>query len=631
MRDSTLPDKVAGAEPEIESYSLADFQSGTAPYDYVYQFHDDGFRLQQELDAMEKIAKAVGYRGFKKTYQEYVKNISILTNIAPDGCTQFTGQELDLQCGRWRADDTGVYLQKDNGSTEYACTHPIAPVERLVNVDTGIVKTKLAFRRGSGGWRYVVRDRKTLASNAAILDLADDDIAVTSENSRLLVRYLHDVDSLNYDDIPTRMSVSRMGWIDQSADLAFSPYIEDLVFDGESNFKRIYESIKTHGEYESWIFTARAARLMSLPARVMLAASFASVLIKPVGVLPFFTHVWGGTEAGKTVGLMLATSVWACPDKGNYWQTFDSTEVGLERTVGFLNSLPVCLDELQTQADRKSFDKTLYKLTEGAGRTRGSRTGGIQHTEYWSCVFITTGEMPITGALSGGGAVNRVIEVECKDKLFTNPREIAQKVQLNYGFAGMDFIAGLQKSGGVEAAKGLYQKYYSKLAELKDITDKQIGAAALLLTADFLATQWIFEDGQELTVEDIKPLLKTKKEVSTQDRAYEFLMDYFTQNKNKFCGESDDREVWGKYEDGTFKVLPSVFDRACADNGISGKALKSWMRDNDLLDIGKGFTKSVWINGMTKACICIRQKELPEDMLGENPLDDEEIHLIPND
>ena len=260
MRDSTLPDKVAGAEPEIESYSLADFQSGTEPYDYVYQFHDDGFRLQQELDAMEKIAKAVGYRGFKKTYQEYVKSISILTNIAPDGCTQFTGQELNLQCGRWRADNTGVYLQKDNGSTEYACTHPIAPVERLVNVDTGIVKTKLAFRRGSGGWRYVVRDRKTLASNTAILDLADDDIAVTSENSRLLVRYLHDVDSLNYDDIPTRMSVSRMGWIDQSADLAFSPYIEDLVFDGESNFKRIYESIKTHGEYESWIFTDQQER-----------------------------------------------------------------------------------------------------------------------------------------------------------------------------------------------------------------------------------------------------------------------------------------------------------------------------------------------------------------------------------
>ena len=151
------------------------------------------------------------------------------------------------------------------------------------------------------------------------------------------------------------------------------------------------------------------------------------------------------------------------------------------------------------------------------------------------------------------------------------------------------------------------------------------------MTADSLATQWIFEDGQELTVEDIKPLLKTKKEVSTQDRAYEFLMDYFTQNKNKFCGESDDREVWGKYDNGIFCVLSTVFDGICADNNISGKALKSWMRDNNLLNISRGFTMAVRINGISKACICIRQKELPEDMLGENPLDDEEIHLIPDD
>ena len=73
MRDSTLPDKVAGAEPEIESYSLADFQSGTEPYDYVYQFHDDGFRLQQELDAMEKIAKPSGIADSKKPIRNTLK------------------------------------------------------------------------------------------------------------------------------------------------------------------------------------------------------------------------------------------------------------------------------------------------------------------------------------------------------------------------------------------------------------------------------------------------------------------------------------------------------------------------------------------------------------------------------
>ena len=47
--------------------------------------------------------------------------------------------------------------------------------------------------------------------------------------------------------------------------------------------------------------------------RLFLAASFASVVLEPCGLLPFFLHAWGGTETGKTVGLMIAASVWACP------------------------------------------------------------------------------------------------------------------------------------------------------------------------------------------------------------------------------------------------------------------------------------------------------------------------------
>lgn len=609
-------DNVAGAEPEeIEPYTREDFQNTTKPYEYIYQFRDNRFRLNQELDKMDRIARKVGYRNFKSTYKEYDKNISSLDKVIPDGFTQFSEQPLELCCGKWYADDTGVYYGKKD-VLEYACTHPILPVERLINIDTRVVKMKIGFRRGGGAWKYLICDRKTLSSNTSILALADSDIAVTSENSRLLVRYLHDVESLNYDLIPTKMSTSHMGWTEQSSELAFSPYIEDLTFDGDSNFGKIYDNICTHGSYESWFAAAIAARKMSLPARVMLAASFASVLVKLVSVLPFFVHVWGGTEAGKTVGLMLATSVWACPEKGKYWQTFDSTDVGLERLAGFLNSLPLCVDELQTQSDRKSFDKTLYKLTEGAGRTRGSRTGGIQSTERWALTIISTGEMPITGALSGGGAVNRVIDVECKGKLFTNPREIVIQLQENYGFAGKKFIENLRQPGMNMAVKEMYTRCYDELAALDNITDKQIGAAALLLTADRLATLWIFEDGKELHAEDLKPLLKTKDEVSSQKRAYEFLMDYFVQNKNKFCGDSAEHEVWGKYSEGVFAVLPGVFNRICSDNHISAEALKSWMREQDLLDIGKGFTKSVWVNGMTKACICIRQMELQT----ENPI-----------
>ena len=77
---------------------------------------------------------------------------------------------------------------------------------------------------------------------------------------------------------------------------------------------------------------------------------------------------------------MLAASVWANPAIGEYIHTFDSTDVGQEVSAGFVNSMPLILDELQIQKDRKDFDKIVYRLCEGVGRVRGARTGGLQKT-----------------------------------------------------------------------------------------------------------------------------------------------------------------------------------------------------------------------------------------------------------
>ena len=40
-----------------------------------------------------------------------------------------------------------------------------------------------------------------------------------------------------YEEIPEQKSVSRMGWVGQHG---FSPYVDDLAFDGENNFKHIF-------------------------------------------------------------------------------------------------------------------------------------------------------------------------------------------------------------------------------------------------------------------------------------------------------------------------------------------------------------------------------------------------------
>ena len=230
--------------------------------------------------------------------------------------------------------------------------------------------------------------------------------------------------------------------------------------------------------------------------------------------------------------------------------------------------------------------------------------------------------MPITSASSGGGAVNRIIEVECTERLFENPREVVAVIKKNYGFVGKQFVEKLQEEGSLEHAEALFKGYYQILSE-NDTTEKQAMAAAMVLTADRLATDWIFKDGRELTPDEIKTFLQTKASVSVNQRGYEYLCEYVVQNANHFCGESQDIEVWGKIDDGQVFIVRREFDRICLDGGFNSKALLSWLRDNNKIELpAKGFTKPKRINKIPCNCVVM--------WLGSSDIESEKEVLIPD-
>lgn len=273
-----------------------------------------------------------------------------------------------------------------NGSKEeVACCHPILPVERLVNIDTGVEKLKISYSKGKK-WRDVIADKRTLASANSIVSLADMGVAVNSENARSLVQYISDVENLNYDRIPERKSVGRLGHIEGEG---FSPYVDGLIFDGDANYRTMFQAISSHGSFDEWQKTARECRNMSVTARIMLSAAFASVLIQPLGLLPFFVHLWGvDSGTGKTVALMLAASVWGDPQIGRYIQTFNSTMVGQEKMAAFLNSIPFLIDELQLARDGRGKSQfNVYALAQGVGRTRGNKPAGVDAPPTWGAAF----------------------------------------------------------------------------------------------------------------------------------------------------------------------------------------------------------------------------------------------------
>ena len=422
-------------------YTKEDFNT-PAPYEAILAISNP-FEREVTTNKLAEYAKLVGIgaSGFKKMLKAYIDSKSISgRTVYVDNVTCFTGQALELDAGEWQAGDWGI-SRRANNSEEIACPHPIMPLERLVNIDTGVEKLKLAFNKGDKRWREIIIEKNVLASNQKILALADLGVSVTSETSRALVKYISDLENINYDLIPERKSVSRLGYIDHEG---FSPYVDGLIFDGDANFRHIFNAVQGHGKRSEWLSLARNIRQGNVMARIVLAASFASVLVKPCGSLPFFVHLWGGESGtGKTVALMLAASVWGSPEMGRYIQTFNSTVVGREKLAAFLNHLPLCVDELQLARDARGrvvFD--VYALAEGVGRTRGTRTGGVDQTPTWANCILTTGETPITGIGSGAGAINRVIEIECRstDKIIEDGHTVSGVVKKHYGFAGREFV-----------------------------------------------------------------------------------------------------------------------------------------------------------------------------------------------
>ena len=608
----------------IKYFSKQEFNT-EEPYLLLWEIRDDGWRYMQTLNTLEDNAKNVGFNNFKAMVKAFFSQRSERgsTGGVINNSTDFKNQPAELFTGDWLANDTGIMKRNPKQGMDIACVHPIMPIQRLVNIEDGTVRLKIAFRRDGKSWQTFVANKSQLYSAREIKKLADKDISVSDKNASHLVAYLQEVEDLNHDLIPEKQSVNHLGW---TRDGDFSPYVDNLEFDGVDNFRRIFESVHAKGEFSSWVAIAKKVRRASVVARIALASSFASVLVKAIGKLNFIVHFWGRSGTGKTIALLLAASVWADPnDDGNYMQTFNGTAVGLEMQAGFINNLPLILDEFQLVKDKKSFEYSVYLLTEGIGKTRGSKSGGLQSTATWRNCTITSGEMPITHESIGGGAINRIIEIECKENLFSNPMEVLDVIQSNYGHAGKIFIELLDGPDSRKEAKEIYEQFYQSIKE--GITEKQAMAAALILTADYLATKWIFCDGMALGPKDVKPYLKSIDSVDTGKRGYEYVYGFCVENAGRFKEDAD--VCYGKMSKEELVIIGKSFNQICNDGGYSPDAVIGWLEKEGMLIKGNDGKrkKPVRINGHNIRCVCIdirekkqtgwlydfRQEELPFD------------------
>ncbi len=520
-----------------------------------------------------------------------------------DNYTNFTGPHDRMYCGAWIADDRGIFAQNSGRVDEVACYHPILPVERLRNLETGEEQIKLAYKRNNQ-WQDIVVPKTMITSANKIVALSGRGISVTSENAKLLVKYLADVENGNDDYIDVQYSTSKLGWINDQ----FIPYDTDIIFDGDNRFKQAFESVSEHGSFDVWLRHVRELRASGrMEVKFLLAASFSSVLVQVLGGLPFFVDLWGETEGGKTVSLMVAASVWANPDESRYIGDFKTTDVALEAKADMLNHLPMFLDDTSKTSARirDNFEGIVYDLCSGKGKSRSNKELGINRENRWRNVMICNGERPLSSYVNQGGAINRILEVECGEKIYQDPQKTAETVKKNYGHAGKEFVEIIKELGEDEIRS--IQKEFQKQLLDTDKMQKQSISLSIVLTADKIATDYIFKDGQYISVEEAKKVLIDRNELSDNERCYHFIQDKVAMNGHRFDAMTS-CEKWGIVENGYAIFYNSAFDQICKDGGFSKKSFLSWAAKKGIIqqDSKGNHTKQKKIDGKNSRCVFLQ-------------------------
>ena len=606
----------------VDKLSVDSFQTRT--------MYEELLSIESELDrqvaatSLRNRAKQLGIaQEFDKAYQAALREFAKYQKMELANSNMFRGDcwtnfplldvegEGQLKCGDWIADKDGVRLHTDKG-LEIVCPHQIYISKILKNAETGKYKVELVFKV-RGKIQKVCTDRETIATKNKILKLANDGVQVTSETAKDLVKYLADLESLNEDRVREYISTSKLGWIDGvdangNKEKQFLPHMSDVIFDSELNFKSLFDSITIHGDVTAWYDCIRKIRAKRQPeVLINLAASFASVLVEPVGTLPFIVSLWGGTGIGKSVILKICASVWADPSEGKYISDPKATYTAMEARLNVLNNLPMMMDDMaqvKNQYDDGDFSQLIYRWCSGKGRERSNPELGLNKLTSWKNCTITNGERSMVDESTQGGAINRVIDIEASGDVLFNGRSgrtTVNVIENNYGFAGEDFIRTILAIGFPEVNRinsEFYEKIKTKAAELGvEKEEKQVVPMALILTADYLIEKYLFVDGVTIDMDQALGYLRNKGDVSEDKRAYEYLMNAIAENSYRFAGpdniksitDNDDDQVWGfvMKDEKHMAINGNRFDKIIKEGGFQPRSFLSWCKRVGIIECDK--------------------------------------------
>ena len=592
----------------------------------IIQVFEEESQIERQILLNALVDKAKEYKATREM-QSLIKAFKTEIIKATTGknelcrMTDFGRPEGEMLCGGWIANQESIWIPTLIGE-KTACFHPILPIARLKNMQTNTEKIMISFKR-DGYWHDITVDKAVTVSASKILKLADYGVMVTSETAKALVQYLVELES--YNELPLHHSTSKFGWMGTE----FIPFDQNVVFDDESKFKELSNSLIECGSYAVWMDLIKKLRQNKehYETQIYMSAAFASVLVKPLNLLPFITNIWGKTGAGKTVALMVACSIYADPSEGRYITDSYSTQNAFEIRLDVENHLPLLMDDLSKVRDKlgDNFTDLIYLLCSGRGKDRSNIDLGLNKVKTWQNTILTNMERPLANETMRGGAINRILDFQMKPgHIFSNGNAVVETIKDNYGHAGREFVELIKKLGTEyigDIRKDFEQKIKEEAKKQESVKEeKQILPLSLILTADKLATEYIFKDGIYLDLTELVAQLKDVDEVSENERAYQSILDTIAVNSQKFDPDENYKgEIWGFLKDGYVNIYPLILRRIAANENFSIKGFCEWAKEKHLLRHNDKNQNKIRIGNTTSRFYTIK---LPAD----EELEEEQFH-----
>lgn len=567
--------------------------------------------LKYGEEAAEKIQEAL--RGAKKL------QLDELSEIIPEAVR---GAPVNLrQPEGWIYSEKGIsHIDEKKMIPTVVCRTPIILTRRLKSMETGEEKIEIAFKR-DGQWSTAIFPRSTIFTSRSITVLADLGCTVTSENAKMVVRFLEALEAENIDIIAKADSTSTFGW--QTKGRFLPGHGEDIILDIEPSLRSWATAYHTTGTMQGWIETMSPHRERD-KFRFILAASFAAPLLRILSQRIFLVYNWGGSKGGKTAALKAALSAWGDPER--LMVNFNATQVALERMAGFYNDLPLGIDERQLAGQKQeSLEKIVYMLASGTGRARGSKGGGLQTLNTWRTVALATGEEPLSTETTQTGVSTRVLEIYGGP--FSDERSASimhQQAGNNCGWAGPEFIKWVMATDERTITDN-YERMVEEVYRIANGTSgSHIAGISAVALADAMIETWIFS-GKEASVPGSKQELVIAPEVwqrsvqmahtiikeqlaagvaDVNENATQYIVDWIISNRQYF-GEKAIGSCLGTMSIDQDKayIFPSILNQALSKAGYSPrKTLKYWA-DNDIIastpktNGGRIYSMTKWFGG----------------------------------